>query len=45
MMLCKNHVGVTLGVLGGLFYIVCHFWGFVLPAEALGRGAASSRRG
>ena len=33
MMLCKNHVGVTLGILGGLFYIVCHFWGFVLPAE------------
>ncbi|NCS66804.1 hypothetical protein GW777_00300 [Candidatus Peregrinibacteria bacterium] len=33
MMLCKKHLGATLAGLGVVAYVVCHFWGFVVPAD------------
>ena len=33
MMFCKKHLGATLAGLGAVAYIVCHFWGYVVPAD------------
>lgn len=35
MMLCKKHLAATLAILGGLWYIVCHLWGLMLPADVI----------
>lgn len=33
MMLCRKHLGMTLAILGALWFVVCHFWGLLLPAD------------
>lgn len=33
MMLCKKHLGATLAGVGAAAYVVCHFWGLVVPAD------------
>jgi len=32
-MLCKKHLAMILAILGGLWYIICHFWGLLLPVD------------
>lgn len=31
--MCKNKFCVKLAMLGAVAYVVCHFWGYVIPAE------------